>query len=297
MEINPWLTFQPDKEQGSAILYRMNKGNTAAPMGQNMEMNLNDLTAELLSGPQVLANAGKSVRGNGKAKVELGGAVVRELTLDDLEEIGTAEVGVTQQPALKTLRDSHHRLARLLASGHKDVDAALVTGYSPSRISILKQDPAFKDLMEHYRQTVTDAFSDTITRMKLVTDDALGLIHERIVEEPDSLSTAALTEIVTKIGDRAGFSPVSKSVNLNQPIDPSAIAAMKAKVKERQNGQVKQISQEALDGEYQVVSSGQEPADCISVGVPEAVREAAETEGLPSQGNNIREIGGAKTQG
>lgn len=252
-----------------------------------MEIDLNDLTADLLSGPQVLANAGTSLRGRGKSAQALGAAVSRELTLVDIEQVGTAQVGVDTTPALQKLRSSHHRLAQLLAQGYKEVEASRITGYSQSRISILKNDPAFKELLSHYAKEVQDQFSDTVEKMKHVTDDALDVLHERILDEPDSLGSGVLIDLVAKIGDRAGFSPVTKSVNLNLPVDASALAALKAKVKERQNGQVNQINQEAIDATYTVVQGDHGPVVGEADGSTSPLREETESEGSAGEGVHL----------
>jgi len=183
--------------------------------------------------------------------------VRRALTAEDIALVDNAAVGVAQAPSVQRLRQSHHRLAQLIASGIKDVEAARLTGYSPSRISILKNDPAFKELLTQYKDIVEEKFSDTIEVMKHVTDDALSLIHERMLDEPDSISTAQLTEIVTKIGDRAGFAPVTKSVNLTAPLSAETLAHIKGKVQGRQNGQIKKL--EDIEGVCAPVSGNLEP--------------------------------------
>ena len=57
----------------------------------------------------------------------------RELTEADLAElIHPSSVNSAPGPVQK-LRSTHHRLAQLLATGTKQVDASLITGYSQSR--------------------------------------------------------------------------------------------------------------------------------------------------------------------
>jgi hypothetical protein len=52
---------------------------------------------------------------------------VRELTVEDMLKSSVADsTGVI--PAVKTLRQSHHQLAQLLAKGAKNEEAAIITG-------------------------------------------------------------------------------------------------------------------------------------------------------------------------
>lgn len=252
-----------------------------------MDMVLEELTAELLDGPQLLENAGKSLRGVGKKAQALVATMVRELTPEDIDQVGEAQVGVNQTPLLKDLKSSHHRLAQLLAKGYKDIDAARITGYSQSRISILKNDPAFKELMSHYTALVDDAFADTVEKMKHVTDDALSILHERMLDEPESFSNTQLVETVKTIGDRAGYSPITKSVNLNAPVDAQTLAAIKEKVKGRQHGQVKQINQEAVDAEYSVLQGNRGADYREAVPTTPDVCEASEVQGGEGEGVHV----------
>src|SRR5437763_11831740 len=76
------------------------------------------------------------------------------------EEYAAVLVESAPPPRIKRLRDSHHALARALATGSTPQQASLTTGYSLSRISILQNDPSFRELMEYYRKTSDEAFLD-----------------------------------------------------------------------------------------------------------------------------------------
>src|SRR3990167_2042996 len=114
---------------------------------------------------------------------------------------------------LKKIRDSHHALAQAIAGGRKHVEISQETGYSQSRISILLRDPAFGELVAHYREKKAAVFVDTQRRLKALLDDTVAELHER-VEEPD-ISTGELLEIAKFSADRAGFGPTAKTINLN----------------------------------------------------------------------------------
>ena len=72
---------------------------------------------------------------------------VRPVTEADLEVLRGPKGAA---PARKKLRYKHHVLARSLASGMQERTAAVVSGFAPVTVSILKKDPAFAALVKFY---------------------------------------------------------------------------------------------------------------------------------------------------
>lgn len=142
-------------------------------------------------------------------------------TAELVRELTDADLGLLAQPRgigaspIKKLRDSHHALARALATGMDEGQAALITGYSTSRVSILKADPTFSELVAHYRGLAGAEFADLAARMTSVGVDALEEIRSRLEESPEEIPTGLLLQIVEKTADRTGFGPKSTTVNLN----------------------------------------------------------------------------------
>jgi hypothetical protein len=144
-------------------------------------------------------------------------AVVRELTRDDL--VATLGSKGTLPLRIGKLRDRHHALARALASGMPDYEAALLTGYDAARVSVLKSDPTFQDLVTFYRSTVNDAYADMHDRMASLGRDVVEEFHSRLEDAPDSLPTALLLDTIKIIADRTGHAPTAKTVNVNVNVD------------------------------------------------------------------------------
>ena len=226
----------------------------------------------------VLSGAALSSRGRGKPGKELVATAVRPLTLEDIERSNEAAVGVSSAPPLQELKSRHHRLARLLAEGHKHVYVSRMTGYSESRISILMRDPAFVNLVDQYKSVVEDKFADTVEKMKNLTEDAIDLLAERLDTDPASITNSMAVELIKTVGDRAGFSPVSKSISVSASLDPQRLADVKARVNARRVGEVKQITQEVADAEFQVVQEDQGTEECeAALGTPEPVQDQPKT--------------------
>lgn len=145
----------------------------------------------------------------GARELNLRAELGRDLTSEDIASL--AEGRGSQPSPIKHLRDSHHRLARCLAAGMTPAQAGLQTGYSQSRISILRQDPSFRDLVEVYRKEGSEewleyqsmATANMIRGEKLIAD-ALEAASDS--ETPLSLGELRpVLDIVSDRQDRFGF--------------------------------------------------------------------------------------------
>lgn len=167
-----------------------------------------------------------------------------EVTLDDIAERQAGlpkHIAQSQTPSLSRIRGIHHELAKLLASGLTETEVAAATGYSLSRISILKNDSAFKSLLDYYTKAGQEAFVDIKKQLALLSSDILGEIQDRLEQKPESFSPGALAELAKLALDRSGFAPVTKSVAITA--SATDLAAIKAKAKESQNETVTILEQ------------------------------------------------------
>ena len=140
----------------------------------------------------------------------------------DLDLIGaTREVAAEERPEpgkaplVKRLRDSHHAVARLLAHGLTEAQVSLQTGYSLSRLSTLKHDPSFVELLHFYRRDHEQVALDTMARFHQVAMDAAQVVQERLLDEGEEMPIGEAREIFKVFADRAGFAPVQHTVNKN----------------------------------------------------------------------------------
>lgn len=167
----------------------------------------------------------------GRRPVARSAVEVRQLTDADLAMLST-ERGIAPKE-LKRLGDAHHALARALASGMKPAEASILTGYTVSRISVLRTSPQFQDLVEFYSAHQTDVYADVQARMQNLSLDALETLRTRLEEEPEEFGSAMLLEIVKTLADRTGFGPSSKTTNLNVNLDLAGrLERARARIKE-----------------------------------------------------------------
>lgn len=175
-----------------------------------------------LAGPMDLGL--DTVRTTGRAAQPLVAEVVRELSAVDMALLET-ERGI-KPPAIKVLRDSHHAIARCVAEGRPNTETMLITGYSASRISILKGDPAFQELVEFYRKNVeetrTELATDGIAKATAIRNDAMEILHDRLIDTPEAFDIPDLQDTVKLFADRSGLGPQTKSTNLNVTMNLAA---------------------------------------------------------------------------
>lgn len=158
--------------------------------------------------------------GRGRPEKRRGIASVRELTPADIARLDSGERGSI--PAVKSLRDSHHRVARLIASGMRLTDVAYETGYSLTRIYTLNATPAFKELVESYRDPENhsfyisrDHYYETLYGNMVKAERQISDRLDKADEEGDLLSIRELASISRDAADRTGYGKRSMHVNFN----------------------------------------------------------------------------------
>jgi hypothetical protein len=172
------------------------------------------------------------MRTRGRAAVTVSAKVVRELDAADISLLG--EEKGSHAPAIKRISERHHALARSLAGGMAPGEAGIVCGYSASRVSILQDDPAFKELLHFYREDVSAQYRDLHTRLSGLALDAADILAERMEMAPDDISIGQIMEITKMGADRTGFGPQSSSTNLNVNVDLAGrLEAARKRVRER----------------------------------------------------------------
>lgn len=141
---------------------------------------------------------------------------VRELVREDLEVLRRPRhVASTPQK----LRDSHHRVARLVAAGFRPNEISEKTGYSLARIAQLNKTPAFQELVASYRNKHDEAYErsldDYYEYIKLNAIKAERRIADRLDDEDEEISIRELVAISRDAADRIGYGKRQIVTNIN----------------------------------------------------------------------------------
>lgn len=218
--------------------------------------------------------------------------ITRQLTATDIyirETLG-AEVSV---PKIKSLRAMHHRLAQCLAMNFSYAEASVATGYTPSRISRLNNDPSFLELLAFYREKSIDVFVDVQQRMAGFATTAVEVLQERLEDKPDTFSNKDLNELIKTTADRGGHSPVHKTEVRATVLTASDLEKLKQEVVEKHNGSIRRINQaEESQRVKEVLGQVTQNSEGIKIssndnGPTKNVFKEAEAEGSAGQGSDI----------
>lgn len=194
---------------------------------------MSDSMLDLMAEHQILGSA------RGKAAGPLSMVLLRSLTDADLEVLANPPTKGIGGGELKRLRTSHHHLARLLAEGCKPGECSAITGYSPSRVSVLQADPAMQELIAYYKEQVNAKYLDVHERLAVLGGSAIDEIKERMEENPGDISTGQLLAIAEFSFDRSVAPPkggksavgvsvagaISVNLNFNTALPQAAAAA------------------------------------------------------------------------
>lgn len=147
--------------------------------------------------------------------------------VDEVFDLGAEHVAIAEQsladpkvmgvgcPNLVSIRLTHHRLAQLLAIGTDEIIAARLCNYSINRVSILKSDPAFADLMAFYAKNVVEEWRDFVAVAADLSMDVLQEIQKRLDESPREFTVNQLNDLMKSLSDRSGNAPIQRTQNTN----------------------------------------------------------------------------------
>jgi hypothetical protein len=145
---------------------------------------------------------------------------VRALTREDLGRLGSGERRVV--PRVQQYRDTHHRLARMIAAGMSNEEVMRITGYSYTRLCTLKADPAFAELIAQNREKITENFVDEVAEAQQTAAELIirGLRQveehfDRADEANELIPLQTLVKVNGDLMDRFGYSKKTVNVNVN----------------------------------------------------------------------------------
>lgn len=177
----------------------------------------------------------------------------REIGTEDLVLLhSVTRVGPSDPKApLANIREPHHMLAQMVAKDDPVVKISAVTGYTPARIRALQNDPAFSELVEHYREQEQLEGADIQAQVRHATLIANQLLLERLEEEPESFSNKELQALRDAGLDRIGHGPkATVNHNLNDPTD--IISKLKDLLAVESQGRI--LSRHEIEAEYTEVT-------------------------------------------
>lgn len=178
----------------------------------------------------VLTLEGFAPPARGRKPVPTHMAYERDFTDADWELVMNPPSVASVPVPIKQLRATHHMAARLLAEGKRCGDVSLITGYSLARISILKQDPAFRELMHYYAENVNAQYASVHERLATLGTAMLDELQERLDDKPEGFSNREVMDAAEMLLDRSGqvsstgpgAGSLGRGININVNFVPSS---------------------------------------------------------------------------
>jgi hypothetical protein len=128
----------------------------------------------------------------------------RALTEADIASMWERQAeGAKGIPRIKTLRYNHHLLAKAVASGKSLLECSQMCGLTVGRISDLKNDPAFQELVSFYAEELNEVYVDVHQRMAALGTSVLEELQERFEAEPEKFTKRELMDLFTTMADRS----------------------------------------------------------------------------------------------
>lgn len=141
-----------------------------------------------------------------------------QVMIEPVRSLGEADIELLANPpvvgapmSIPEIKAQHHRLASLLAKGISNSEISLITGFSPSYISTLKNAPDMKDLVKYYQDQVEERTVDAMARLKMLGISSLEELQNRLNDSPEKFSSNQLMDMI--------------EMGLIKPLDAAAVAA------------------------------------------------------------------------
>lgn len=178
--------------------------------------------------------------------------------LGPLQSCHVAELGFAKPiaPRVASMGAKFHEMARLASCGLEPVEIARRLRLEPETVSILMEAPSFKMVLSQHQRVRDAAFADLTKQINLVAEDALALLHLRIMQ--GALNDKELVKSVISLLNIDGYVAVQKHLVASGSVDEinrAKKAAMEAN-RERvlRAGAEPKALPASLDGTYELLA-------------------------------------------
>ena len=148
----------------------------------------------------------------------------------------------TEQPQLpsRPMRERQKLCVKLQACGMTNNQIAKTLGYTPTRVSVILNDPRAQLVRDEMAERVADSLDDVATRLQFYANEALT---EVVTLMRDSSSDVVRQRSAFDLLDRAGYNKVEKHLTATTNISDEKVTQLMGTLKE---------SREIFDADYTV---------------------------------------------
>lgn len=171
---------------------------------------------------ELFIGSARGSRGS-KSETKIEWLFIKDLSEEDVPELLNPPT-FDGARTLTRLRERHHYLARLLAGGTSNVEASIMTGYSESYISMMKnEDPAFIELLDYYGTQKEKSFLQVHERLAMLGTSVIEEIHDRFDENPAAFTLKQLQDLAEMTLDRS-IAPIKSGPKMPQQGTSTGVA-------------------------------------------------------------------------
>ncbi len=145
---------------------------------------------------------------------------VRPLTREDMLALQDPR---PPQNRPKAMRETHHRLARMVAAGFRTEEILRLTGFSYTRLHQLRHDPAFQELVAAYKDKVDEAYVRGVDEFwETSTSNMLRAerkIEDRLDEDDEGAEKISLKDLIENLDFAKMMEQVARASGRSNVID------------------------------------------------------------------------------
>ena len=127
-----------------------------------------------------------------------------------IEDVAAYHVSDKPTNSVNSIRARHHLVAKMEAAGYRHIEIMAITGYSKQHFYLLRKNPAYTELVEHYMQEVSDRLFDFTEQIQYLHNLSMDRLRE-VLEDNQNLSPDFVRQVFATVSDRAGYGPSSSS--------------------------------------------------------------------------------------
>lgn len=141
---------------------------------------------------------------------------------------------------MEAFRESHHAIARMYAAGLSDMLVSRTTGYSMRRLSIIRNTPAFEELVAYYSEIAAESWKDHMDVYnyylhfnRIAAERHITETIEDLEDRGERLPVLTANKISIDRADRTGYSKTSKvdvKIDFGTALDRAIVKSNEAKV-------------------------------------------------------------------
>lgn len=138
---------------------------------------------------------------------------VRPMVRSDIEALRQPSA----RPRIQKLGATHRTMVRLFALGHTNAEVAQILGYSVSRVSLIRNSPAFQEQLDRFLDKADVAVQQSVDATNQLMAQGRVMVLTQMIEDVEAgeLTPAMKLRYFDSFADRTNYHRKSTKENIN----------------------------------------------------------------------------------